>query len=319
MMKSLLLPLAILFLAPLTLLSAADKKPAANRIAPTAPGKKLIYKRSAGEPRELEVYFPPNHDPATAKVPGVLLFHGGGWSGGNLNQFRAACEYLANRGLVAATANYRMLSRDEAKQLPKGESRKRVCITDAKSAIRWFKQHALELGIDPQRIITGGGSAGGHIAVLATTNPHLNDAADPKGIDTSVVAYLLFNPAFSPDDKQDAEVDAFPYLKPGFPPAIAFFGTRDTWKPGWDAVQARLTSLGNKTTVLELADGQGHSFFNKEPWKSLTFIAADRFLVEQGLISGQPALQPPSTGEKLMLANGENLAPATVKTSFPKK
>lgn len=317
MMKSLLLPLAILWVAPLALLTAADA-PVAKRIAHTAPGKKLVYKRSAGQPREMEVYFPPSHDPATDRVPGVILFHGGSWSGGDLSQFRAACKYLADRGLVAATANYRMLSRDEAKQLPPGQSRKRVCITDAKSAIRFFKQHAMQLGIDPQQIITGGGSAGGHVALLATTNPHLNDPADPKGISTSVVAYLLFNPAFSPDDKQDPEVDVLKYLKPDLPPAIAFFGTEDSWKPGWDAVQARLVSLGNKTTELELAEGQGHSFFNREPWKTLTFIAADRFLVQQGLLSGHSTLKPPKTGESLVRVTGESLAPANVTTSSKK-
>ena len=57
---------------------------------------------------------------------------------------------------------------------------KRYCISDAKSAIRWFKQHANELGIDPKRIIAGGGSSGGHVCLLATTNPGLNDPNDPK-------------------------------------------------------------------------------------------------------------------------------------------
>ena len=71
--------------------------------------------------------------------------------------------YFSSRGLVCATAEYRMLGKGESAKLPKGESRKRVCVTDAKGAIRWFKQHAGELGIDPNRIITGGGSAGGHI------------------------------------------------------------------------------------------------------------------------------------------------------------
>lgn len=100
-----------------------------------------------------------------------------------------------------------MLTKDEAAKLPAGETRKRACITDAKSALRWFKQHAGEFGMDPARIITGGGSAGGHISALATLNPGLNDPADPVGFDTSVVAYLWFNPAFAPDDSKDAEVD----------------------------------------------------------------------------------------------------------------
>lgn len=272
-----------------------------NNFGDTPPGKAFVYKHSAGKPRQLEVYFPPDHKP-TAKVPGLILFHGGGWSGGTLAQFRTACAYFASRGLVCATAEYQMLSAEDAKKLPAGETRKRVCITDAKSAIRWFKQQHAELGIDPQRIITGGGSAGGHISVLATTNPGLNDPADPKEFDTSVVAYLLFNPAFTKDDAQDAEVDVLRHLRRELPPAIVFFGTKDTWKPGWDAAQAKLQELGNQTLNLQLAEDQAHSFFNREPWRTVTLLAADRFLVEQGLLQGEATLSTPSTGERLIKA-----------------
>lgn len=266
----------------------------------TAPGKCYLYKQSGGEPQHLEIYFPPNHDPSNAKVPGLLLFHGGSWTGGDLTQFRFACHYFASRGLVAATANYRMLSKAEASNLPAGESRKRVCITDAKSALRWFKQRAAELGIDASRIITGGGSAGGHVAVLATMHPGLDDPADPKEVDPSVVAYLLFNPAFSPDDsQQDPEVDALRQLKPSLAPAVVFFGDKDTWKPGWDAAHAKLKALGNNTIRLFIAPGQKHSFFNKEPWRTVTLIAADRFLVQQGLLQGEPSLASPASGETL--------------------
>ena len=263
-------------------------------------GKVYVYKESAGKPRQMEIYFPPKHDPAKSTVPGLILFHGGGWGGGSLGQFRAACHYFASRGLVCATAEYRMLSKEEAKELPEGETRKRVCITDAKSAIRWFKQHAAELGIDPGRIITGGGSAGGHISVLSTLNPGLNDPADPQDIDTSVVAYLLFNPAFSPSDDEDAEIDVLRYLKADMAPAIVFFGDQDNWKTGWDVALAKLKELGNTTIDEQIAPGQGHSFFNKDPWRTVTLRAADRFLVEQGLLEGEPTLEAPASGENLV-------------------
>lgn len=309
-MKCTLTLLAALLLAPCFVLPAEDKpanakpaksakgKPSAYDDAP--PGKPFVYKHSAGKPRQMEVYFPPNHDPAKAKVPGLILFHGGGWRGGTLAQFRVACAYFASRGLVCATAEYQMLTGNEGEQLPDAESRKRVCITDAKSAIRWFKQHSGELGIDPQRIITGGGSAGGHIAVLATINPGLNDPSDPKEVDTRVIAYLLFNPAFALDDSKDVEVDVQHFLKPDFPPTIVFFGTEDKWKEGWDIAHAKLKSLGSTNTDLQLAGGQSHSFFNRDPWRTVTLIAADRFLVKQGLLAGEPTLPPPATGEKLI-------------------
>ena len=300
-MKRTLAFLSIVLVFPLAVL-VADEQQALPRPAGTPPGKAYVYKHSAGKPREMEIYFPPHHDPAKSKVPGVILFHGGGWSGGTLAQFRTACHYLASRGLVAATASYQMLSAKDVTKLPPGETRKRVCITDAKSAIRWFKQHASELGIDPARVVTGGGSAGGHISVLATTNPGLNDPRDPQDIDTSVVAYLLFNPAFSPDDSHDAEVDVRRHLKPGFAPAVVFFGTNDKWKGGWDAAHQKLNALGNTTTDLQLATGQAHSFFNKDPWQTVTLIAADRFLVRQKLLQGEPTLTPLATSEKLVPA-----------------
>ncbi len=266
------------------------------------PGKNFVYKHSGGKPQEMEIYFPPDWDPAKRKVPGVILFHGGGWSGGTLDQFRHAGHYLASRGLVAATANYRMLARGERSTLPAGESFKRVCVTDAKSAIRWFKQQAGELGIDPARIITGGGSAGGHIAVLATLNPGLNDPGDPAGIDTSVVAYLLFNPAFDAKDRSDREVDVLAHLTAKLPPAILFFGTKDPWMVGSDAALARLAALGNRSAEMWLADDQGHSFFNRPPWQDITLRAADRLLVERGFLSGPATLPAPASAQELQRA-----------------
>ncbi len=248
----------------------------------------------------MEIFFPPNHDPTKSKVPGVILFHGGGWSGGDLSQFRFAAEYFARRGLVCATAEYQMLGKAGVQKLAKGESRKRACVTDAKSAIRWFKKNADELGIDPARIITGGGSAGGHISALATMNPGLNDPVDPKDIDTKVVAYLWFNPAFEATDASDPEIDILTHLKAELPPTIVFFGDKDAWKKGWDVAHEKWKTLGTKTIDLQIAPGQGHSFFNKDPWRAVTLIAADEFLVKHGFLTGKATLTPPASGEKLV-------------------
>jgi len=291
---------AYLVLLPLCAVVAAQPQQRQKSDSQDAPGKEMVYKQSGGAGRVMEIYFPPNHDPKKDKVPGLILFHGGGWSGGTLSQFRYACAYFAKRGLVTATVQYRMLTKEESSKLPKGETRKRVCITDAKSAIRWFKQQADTLGIDATQIITGGGSAGGHISTLATLNPGLNDPADPKDVDTSVVAYLLFNPAFQTNDDQDKEVDVLRFLKKEMAPAIVFFGTNDSsWKPGWDTAYAKLKKLGNTTTLERLAENQAHGFFNKDPWRTVTLLEADRFLVKQGLLKGEPTLTPPTTGETL--------------------
>ena len=267
-----------------------------------APGESRVYKTSAGKERTMELYFPPNHDAAKAKVPGLLLFHGGGWRGGTPAQFRAACAYFASRGLVCATVGYQLPDKSAVEAMPRGQSYKRLCVTDAKSAIRWFKRNASGLGVDPARIIAGGGSAGGHISALATMNPGLNDPGDPQDIDTSVVAYLWFNPAFSPGDKSDPEIDILKHIKADLPPAIVFFGDKDTWKPGWDAAHAQWKEIGVKSISYRIAEGQDHGFFNEPAWRTITLIAADKFLVEQGLLVGEPSLQTPDGGESLVPA-----------------
>ena len=262
-------------------------------------GKVYTYKDDNGTARQMEIYFPEGHDSAKAKVPGIIMFHGGGWGSGSRKQFQYLCSYFATRGLVAATASYQLTS--EKKGKPKGPgSRKRVCIIDAKSAIRWYKQNAGKLGIDPQRIIGGGGSAGGHICLLATNNPGLNDPQDDKSVDTSVVAYLLFNPALSKGDAKDPEIDILKHVDETFPPAITFWGSEDKWLAGWNPAHAEMKKRGIKSIEFWEAEGQSHSFFNKPPWRDVTIAEADRFLRRHGLIQGEPTLPAPPQDAKIV-------------------
>lgn len=270
-------------------------------IAQTEPepeaGQRFTYKVVDGKRIEMEIYFPADWDPARRSYPGIILFHGGGWGNGSLAAFRYQCQYFASRGLIAATSNYTLV---KSKDYTGEGSRKRICITDAKSAIRWMKSQAKELGLDPDRLIAGGGSAGGHVSMLATHNPVLNDPGDPTKVDTTVAAYVLFNPAFAPVDEKDPEVNMLQHLNPNMPPSIAFFGTEDKWKSGWDAVQQKLESMGTDQIDLQLAPGAAHAFFNQQPWKDLTLIAADEFLADLGFLSGPPELAIPTGDERLV-------------------
>ena len=260
-------------------------------------GKIYTYKEEDGVTREMEIHFPKDHDAATELVPGIIMFHGGGWGGGKRDQFRYLCHYFADRGLVAATVSYRLATKADN---GKG-SRKRVCITDAKSAIRWYKNNAETLGVDPQRIIAGGGSAGGHVSLLATTNPELNDPQDNREHDTSVVAYLLFNPALGMADAKDSEVDFLQHIRPDFSPAIVFFGSEDEkWLKGWNAAYEKMQLLNIHSVEVWIAEDQEHSFFNKQPWQDMTIRASDEFLKDLGLINGEPTLVPPKTQGKLV-------------------
>ena len=263
-------------------------------------GKVYVYKQVDGVSREMEIYFPKGERASKKPVAGIILFHGGGWGGGSRVAFAYQCNYFASRGMVAATVTYRLRTKEDRAGLTEGQSTKRVCIPDVKSAIRWFKQHAKELGVDPNRIVAGGGSAGGHISLIGTTNPGLNDPNDPKGMDASVSAYVLFNPALSKSDANDPDVDFLQHLKADFGPAIVFFGSEDKWlKNGWAPAAAKMKSLGITSVEMQIAEGQSHAFFNKQPWKDLTLIAADQFLTKLGYLQGKPSLSMPKTGETL--------------------
>ena len=264
-------------------------------------GKVYVYKELDGMTREMEIFPPKDHDPSKKSVPGVIMFHGGGWGSGSRVMFSYQCNYFASRGLVAATVTYKLATKAVANKAKATESRKRACITDAKSAIRWYKQNAEKLGIDPRKIIAGGGSAGGHISLLATTTPGLNDPGDPKEFDTTVAAYILFNPALSAGDAKDPEVDFLQHLTNDLSPAIVFFGSEDNWmKKGWIPAHEKIKSLGIKSTDFRVAEGMGHGFFNSQPWADITLVAADKFLNEHGFIDGEPTLAEPKTGEKLV-------------------
>lgn len=261
---------------------------------PGAPGKRYLYKHSGGKPLAVEVFSPEGHDPAASKVPGIILFHGGNWTDGSAAELRYECRYFAARGLVAATADYRMLSAhgpDKDRDAATGMTRKQVCVQDAKSAIRWFKEYADALGVDPGRIIAGGTSAGGHLAVLATTTPELDDPADPEGIDTKVAAYVLWCPACTEADAADPPVDARRHVGAGFAPAVVFFGTDDPWLRHWkNLTQYSIRPRGGAEPTVWFAPGGDHTSVGRA-YRLASLAEADRFLVERGLL--EPAAAPP--------------------------
>lgn len=288
---------------PLVLISLIVHLAHAERVS-GPDGKVYAYKEIDGIKRELEIYFPERHDLSGDPVPAIIFFHGGGWGGGTRDAFKYQCDYFASRGLVAVTVTYRLAAKQAREEARKGNfSRKQICIPDAKSAIRWVKQNAEEFGVDPNRLVAAGGSAGGHISLIATSNPGLNDPNDPKDIDTSVAARVLFNPALSSSDAADPEIDFIRYLKPGAPPAIVFFGSEDKkWLEGWNPIYEKWKRLEGTEIKMEIAEGENHAFFNSQPWADLTLISADKFLSELGFLKGDPTLLNPETGEMLVMA-----------------
>jgi pimeloyl-ACP methyl ester carboxylesterase len=127
-----------------------------------------------------------------------------------------------------------------------------------------------------------------------TLNRGLDDPSDPKDIDTSVVGYLLFNPAFTAEGgDRDDEVDVFKHLRAGIAPSLFMFGEKDPWKPASDKVVPALRKAGARAVLL-VADDVGHSFWMQPKWFDCCLAACDRFLIDLGLLQGEPLVQKPA-------------------------
>ncbi len=116
--------------------------------------ERVVYSRPGSEKLLMTLYLP--RESSEESRPAVALFHGGAWLVGTRHRVSWYAKRLAEHGYVAATVSYRMLPKYG---FP-------ACVHDAKAAIRWLRSHAVEYGIDPDRIAASGHSAGGHLAMM---------------------------------------------------------------------------------------------------------------------------------------------------------
>ena len=265
------------------------------------PDRDVVYKRVGDTELKLHIFNPPNLSESD-KRPAIVFFFGGGWFQGHPRQFYPHCEYLASRGMVAMSAEYRVSSRN--KTTPK------ECVMDGKSAVRWIRQHAAELGIAPDKVMAGGGSAGGHVAAATGTTKGFEEDGEDLGISSRPCALVLFNPVFDNGprgygyDQVKAywkQISPMHNIDSNTPPTIVFLGTKDALIPAAtaEAYQKRMQESGNRCD-LHLYEGQPHGFFNynqKENYTK-TVIAMDRFLASLGYLVGEPTIQGAGTSQK---------------------
>src|SRR5439155_707597 len=140
-MRQLISSSALICLAGSVSLAIGQEQKGGRGYPPVLPGAKIETYKTVGDTKlNLYVYYPEGHKP-TDKRPAIVFFFGGGWTNGSPTQFEPHCKYLASRGIVAITADYRVASRQQVKVAG--------CVADAKSAIRFVRKEAARLGVDP--------------------------------------------------------------------------------------------------------------------------------------------------------------------------
>ncbi|QDU74926.1 Carboxylesterase NlhH [Bremerella volcania] len=257
-----------------------------SAIAAKPEGKPTVYK-TVGD-RELKLYVTKPADwKKTDSRPAIVFFHGGGWVGGAPGQFTEHSKHLAEQGMVCVQVEYRLLDK-------KNNDPPVICTEDALDAMKWVRSHAKELGIDPDRIATGGGSAGGHLAAYLGTVDQ-----GKQEISTKPNAMVLFNPVYDngPEGWGKQRVkDRYKEFSPAHnisaddPPSIVFLGSEDKLIPVSTAkrFQEEMKAAG-VNSELRVYEGQGHGFFNhgksNNRWYNETVQEMDKFLTSLGWIS----------------------------------
>jgi acetyl esterase len=276
--------------------SGAEGQPTQQKAGSNLTQERRVYKTVGTRELCIDFTFPANWK-QTDMRPVIVFFFGGGWNGGSVEQFAYQAEYFASRGMVAARADYRVKSRDDVTP--------DQCVTDARSAARWIRKHATQLGVNPNQFIASGGSAGGHLAACLFVRDSVEDKQDDLSISTMPQAMVLYNPALDftqPNllkrvngDKALAEqISPTLHLDRTTPPSILFCGTEDALAlPENIAYSEKARETGIRADMV-LAEGQKHGFFNRPPWLQRTTIAADKFLASLGILEGAPTLQEPS-------------------------
>jgi acetyl esterase/lipase len=238
--------------------------------------KDVVYGTVQETPLLLDAYTP---DDTTAKHPGIVLIHGGGFIGGDKSFYAPMGKRLAAKGYAVFSLNYRLAPKNHYP----------AAVDDVQRAVRWLRAHAAVYRLDPDHIGALGDSAGGYlVAMLGTRETRDNSDADLAKFSSKVQCVVdLYGPAdFTlpasstgqagiylltqffgkpPDQAVDLYKDGSPivYVTKESAPFLIVHGTADMLVPPDQSrrMHDALRAADVKVTLVELYK-YGHGFLN---------------------------------------------------------
>ena len=250
----------------------------------------LTYLTASGVELKLDIYRPRT---AAAPLPTVVFFHGGGWAL-RAKKEGAVLQMLPwiQRGWNAVNVEYR----------PSAVAPAPAALEDARCAVRWVARNAKQYNVDPDRIVTSGQSAGGHLALAAAMAP-LNAGFDTPCPGTPVKVAAVVNwygvwdfaPIYE-DTKYPwaitwiagrkdvaSHVSPITYARGGLPPTITIHGDADTIVPYQQGVQGTdtLKKAGVSAELVSIPGGRHGNFERSQVLRA--WAAIDAFLARAGL------------------------------------
>ncbi|MDC0144292.1 alpha/beta hydrolase fold domain-containing protein [Verrucomicrobia bacterium] len=268
--------------------------------------EKVVYKVVGDVKLHMHIFRPVKQK---ANTPAIVFFFGGGWKGGTPKQFEQQCRYLASRGMMAMTAEYRIRNLHDTLA--------KYCVEDGKSAVRWIRVNAKKLGVNPDRIAAGGGSAGGHVAACTGVIKGFETKGENAAVSSVPNAMVLFNPPcvmapfpgrkdfLNPENIAELrermgvppeQLSPWHHVRKGLPPTLVLHGEADPTVKFWTsaAFVKKMKAAGNDAKLAAYPE-ELHGFFNYGRRSNKMFIATmrrtDEFLTKRGWLQGQPSIE----------------------------
>ena len=259
----------------------------------------VVVGTGGGRSLRADVYVPPA---GVSNRAGVLLVHGGAWVTGDRTQLRGYGIFLGRVGYTCVACEYRLA----------GDAKWPAQLEDVRTALRWMRENAPELGVDPERVAVSGNSAGGHLALMlaGTASPvPRKDAVGtciavypptdltrraplPEGLTADVAerqaggdpsAFMLGGS----DDKLREQASPISYASASFPPTMLIHGSADELVHVEHSLRMyrALLEAGAKAE-LHIFEGAPHAFDREQAFgrqcASLMVLFLSRHLLSAG-------------------------------------
>ncbi len=259
----------------------------------------LVYYRVDNLDLKVNVFTP---GPETIVRPTLVFYHGGGWAHYTKdNMLFSALPYLA-QGMAVVEVDYRQAN----------QARAPAAVEDCRCALHWVFKHAAEYGFDVNRLVVGGVSAGGHLALMTgmlDQSAGFDDGCafsiDQRPVKVAAivdffgptdVAEFLYQPhekawaiewmAGVADREELAKrVSPMTYVRPGLPPIIMVHGTADPEVPYEQSVRLHqaLDKAGTPNELVSIPNGQHGIYPDAEKLRAQNEVF--QFLRKYGVLS----------------------------------
>jgi acetyl esterase/lipase len=236
----------------------------------------VVYTKVNGWEGRADLYLAPK---AIKPTPIVINIHGGGWRSG-VKETQGGFNPFFKAGFAVANMEYRL----------SGQASAPAAIEDTRCMLMYIINNAKQLNIDPNKIVIMGGSAGGHLALMAGLlgNDHRFDTNCPGTENIKVAAIIdkygimdVWDWTYGPEHKSSSpklwlgdkandtefikSVSPISYVTKNSPPIFIVHGDADPTVPYQQSVDLfkKLQELSVKSEFITVQGG-GHGKFDKE-------------------------------------------------------